>query len=59
MIKYKIPQRTRWWAYTRVNVATDDLLRKMKDAGAFMIGFGIETGNEEDGMFLFKKRQWN
>lgn len=55
MIKHKIPQRTRWWAYTRVNVATDDLLRKMKDAGAFMIGFGIETGNEE----ILKKSKKN
>ncbi len=55
MIKYKIPQRTRWWAYTRVNVASDDLLRKMKDAGAFMIGFGIETGNEE----ILKKSKKN
>jgi len=55
MIKHAIPQRTRWWAYTRVNVATDDLLRKMKDAGAFMIGFGIETGNEE----ILKKSKKN
>jgi len=55
MQKHKIPQRVKWWAYTRVNIATEELLRKMKDSGAFMIGFGIETGNEE----ILKKSKKN
>ena len=55
MKEYKIPQRVKWYAYTRVNIATEDLLKRMKDAGAFMVGFGIETGNEE----ILKKSKKN
>ena len=55
MKTYKLPQRTKWWAYTRVNIATEDLLKKMKESGAFMVGFGIETGNAE----ILKKSQKN
>ena len=55
MKECKIPQRVKWYAYTRVNVATEDLLKRMKDAGAFMVGFGIETGNEE----ILKKSKKN
>jgi len=55
MKERKIPQRVKWYAYTRVNIATEDLLKRMKDAGAFMVGFGIETGNEE----ILKKSKKN
>lgn len=33
--------------YTRVNVVTYELLKKLKDAGLSRISFGVESGNQE------------
>ena len=55
MKHHNVSQRVKWFATTRVNIATEDLLRTMKEAGAFMVGFGIETGNEE----ILKKSKKN
>tara|TARA_B100000315_G_scaffold260721_1_gene324441 strand:- start:220 stop:1611 length:1392 start_codon:yes stop_codon:yes gene_type:complete len=44
--KKKLHSKTKWWAATRVSVATFELLDKMKESGCYKVGFGIESGNE-------------
>jgi len=36
-----------WEGYTRANIITEDLLKKMKDIGLNRLSFGVETGNEK------------
>jgi len=36
-----------WSCETRVNLVDDELLRVMKDAGCYMIEYGVESGNQE------------
>lgn len=36
----------KWVCYSRVNIITDDLVKKMKSAGCFGLNFGIESGNQ-------------
>jgi len=55
MMSHDVPQRVKWFATTRVNIATEELLRTMKEAGAFRVGFGVETGNRE----ILKRSQKN
>lgn len=47
MIARGLHERVRWMAQTHVNFVDERLFRKMKDAGAYMVGFGIETGDLE------------
>ncbi len=35
-----------WYARARVNTVNEEILRKMKEAGCRIIGFGIESGSE-------------
>ena len=42
MIKEKI--KIPWSCFTRVNLVDEELLRKMKDAGCYLIFFGLESG---------------
>lgn len=35
------------WAYARIDIMTDKMLRKMKEAGINWLCFGIETGSEK------------
>jgi anaerobic magnesium-protoporphyrin IX monomethyl ester cyclase len=39
--------RIRWWAQTRVSIATETLLARMAKAGCDHLGIGIESGNPE------------
>jgi len=39
--------KIKWTCDTRVNTVTEDLLRKMKEAGFRLIKFGIESGDDE------------
>jgi len=39
----KIP----WSCETRVNLIDEELLSKMKDAGCYIISYGVESGNQE------------
>ena len=36
----------KWQCETRVNLVTEELLQKMKDAGCYMVAFGIESGSD-------------
>jgi radical SAM superfamily enzyme YgiQ (UPF0313 family) len=45
MIKNKI--NIPWSCETRVNLVDKDLLSKMKDAGCYIISYGVESGNQE------------
>ncbi|HUT23267.1 MAG TPA: radical SAM protein [Sumerlaeia bacterium] len=40
-------EKVRWFANGRVNTVNEDLLRRMREAGCFRIGYGIESGNDE------------
>ena len=37
----------RWAATTRVDTLDEETLRKMKEAGCYLLGLGIESGNQE------------
>lgn len=39
----KIP----WFCFTRVNLVNENLLRKMKEAGCWVIAYGVESGNQK------------
>jgi radical SAM superfamily enzyme YgiQ (UPF0313 family) len=43
-----------WNCLGRVNTVSPELLKKMKEAGCWMIAYGIETGNQEVMDFLQK-----
>lgn len=45
LIDRGLHERVEWMAQTHVNFVDEDLFRKMKAAGAYMVGFGIETGD--------------
>ncbi len=47
MISAGIGRRLRWSAQTHVNLVDRDLFAKMKQAGCFICGLGIETGDPE------------
>jgi radical SAM superfamily enzyme YgiQ (UPF0313 family) len=47
MIAAGVQRRTRWTAQTHVHFVDYPLLAKMKEAGAWRIGMGIETGDTE------------
>lgn len=47
MIEKGLHNRFSWFVHARVDVATEDLLVKMKEANCDTIGIGIETGNRE------------
>ncbi|NOQ55327.1 MAG: radical SAM protein [Nanohaloarchaea archaeon] len=36
-----------WNCYSRVDIITDDIVRKMKKAGCFGVTFGVESGNQK------------
>jgi radical SAM superfamily enzyme YgiQ (UPF0313 family) len=47
MIAARVGQRLRWSAQTHVNLVDREIFRKMKAAGCFIVGLGIETGDPE------------
>jgi radical SAM superfamily enzyme YgiQ (UPF0313 family) len=47
MIAVGVQHRTQWTAQTHVHFVDYPLLKKMKEAGAWRIGMGIETGDTE------------
>jgi radical SAM superfamily enzyme YgiQ (UPF0313 family) len=47
MIAARIGDRLRWSAQTHVNLVDREIFRKMKAAGCFIVGLGIETGDPE------------
>lgn len=55
MIKNKINKKVKWFALTRIDVVDFELLRKMREAGCYMVGFGLETGNGKIAEIINKK----
>jgi len=47
MIERGHHRHLKWMAQTHVNFVDEELFAKMKRAGAYMVGFGIETGDLE------------
>ena len=47
LIRRGLHKRVRWFANGRVNTVTEDMLRHMRRAGCFRVGYGIESGNQE------------
>lgn len=43
----KIPKRVRWICNSRVDMVDKELLHQMKDAGCWMICYGIESGDDK------------
>jgi len=43
----KITPKVEWQAWTRADMMTPELARTMKDAGCYMVIFGIESGDPE------------
>ena len=39
--------KIRWFSGTRVDLVNEKLLRKMKKAGCWLIGYGVESGNQK------------
>jgi radical SAM superfamily enzyme YgiQ (UPF0313 family) len=47
MIQRKIPNRIQWRGLTRVNLVSEKLIKKAKEAGCFSLEIGIESGSDE------------
>ncbi len=47
MIAAGVPQKAKWHAQTHVHFVDEALFKKMKRAGAWLIGMGIETGDAD------------
>ena len=47
MIAADLGRRVRWWAQTHVNTASRGLFEKMRAAGCYRVGLGIETGDAD------------
>ncbi len=47
IIDKELNRTIKWCTQTRVDLADYELFRKMKDAGCFLLGFGVESGNEQ------------
>jgi anaerobic magnesium-protoporphyrin IX monomethyl ester cyclase len=47
MIQRKIPNRIQWRGLTRVNLVSEKLINKAKEAGCFSLEIGIESGSDE------------
>ena len=47
MIAAGVGRRVRWWAQTHVNTASRRLFEKMRAAGCYRVGLGIETGDAD------------
>ncbi len=47
IIRRGLNKKIKWMVETRVNVATEKLLKKMKQAGCKQIDFGVESGDEK------------
>jgi radical SAM superfamily enzyme YgiQ (UPF0313 family) len=50
----KLGHRIRWKCETRVNLVDEELLKKMKRAGCYVIAYGIESGVQKNLDFLAK-----
>lgn len=47
MISAGVGRRVRWWAQTHVNTVSRRLFEKMRAAGCYRVGLGIETGDAD------------
>jgi anaerobic magnesium-protoporphyrin IX monomethyl ester cyclase len=47
MIERGLHKRFSWFVQTRADVVTEELLKKMHEAGCYGIGLGVESGNRE------------
>lgn len=47
MIAAGLGRRVRWWAQTHVNTASRALFEKMRAAGCYRVGLGVETGDPD------------
>lgn len=47
ILRRGLHRRVRWFANGRVNNVDEEMLRRMRQAGCFRIGYGIESGNQE------------
>lgn len=43
------------WCYARVDSVTDDILKRLKKIGLNWIGYGFETGDDEDALISINK----
>jgi len=50
----KLDYRIKWKCETRVNLVDEELLKKMKKAGCYVIAYGIESGVQKNLDFLAK-----
>jgi radical SAM superfamily enzyme YgiQ (UPF0313 family) len=41
------PYNLTWWAQTRVDTVTEDILRQLKDAGCYTISYGVESADND------------
>jgi len=47
IINRGLSKKIKWMVETRVNVVTEELLEKMKQAGCKQVDFGVESGDEQ------------
>ena len=47
LIESGISNKIRWSGQTRVNLVTDDIIGLAKKAGCYLLGMGIESGDDE------------
>jgi radical SAM superfamily enzyme YgiQ (UPF0313 family) len=47
MIRRGLHRKIKWYVQTHVNTVDEPILKKMKEAGCYSVGFGIESGNPE------------
>lgn len=45
MIERGLSEKVKWYVQTHVNTVDEHILEKMRRAGCFSIGFGVESGN--------------
>ena len=47
IIEKGLNKRVKWYTQTHVNTVNYELFRKMKEAGCFMVGLGMESGDKD------------
>jgi anaerobic magnesium-protoporphyrin IX monomethyl ester cyclase len=46
LIRSGLPRRITWTCESRIDTVTEDILRKMREAGCWQISYGVETGSQ-------------
>ncbi|MCK4730469.1 MAG: radical SAM protein [Candidatus Aenigmarchaeota archaeon] len=45
--KEQLHKKMKWWIQTRSGTVNEDILKNIKNAGCYKLGFGVESGDEE------------